>query len=131
MTLFSTLDDTLVSLKHEGGLFIERRESAGKDSLGEDLPPAVVSILLDPVNVQPLEGADRLQEREGDRDSEQILLFSRQQLRTARGGTSRMADVVLYDAEGDGELGRYVVRFSAPWKVGSFFRCKAVREEAQ
>ena len=131
MTLFSTLDDTLISLRHPGGLFIERRESAGRDSLGEDRPPAVVSILLDPVNVQPLEGADRLQEREGDRDSEQILLFSREQLRTARGGTSRMADVVLYDAEGDGELGRYVVRFSAPWKVGSFFRCKAVREEAQ
>lgn len=130
MALFSTLDDTIVSLKHPDGVFIERRESTGKDSLGEDLPPSIVSILLDPVVVQPLEGADRLQEREGDRDSEQILLHSRERLRTARGGTTRLADIVLYDAEGDGDLGRYVVRFSAPWRVGSFFRCKAVREEA-
>ena len=129
--ILSTLGDTIMSLRLPGGLFIERRESSGRDGLGEDSPPAVVDVLIDPVVVQPLEGADRLQEREGDRDSEQILLHSQQQLRTSRGGTSRMADVVLYDAEGDGELGRYVVRFSAPWRaVAGFFRAKAVREEA-
>lgn len=131
MVLLSSLDDTLLSFKHPDGLYIERRESAGRDELGEDLPPAVLTILLDPIVVQPLEGADRLQERDGDRDSEQVLIQSRQRLRTSRGGTSRMADVLLYDAEEDGELGRYVVRFAAPWQHGGFFRCKAVREEAK
>ena len=130
MVILSSLYDSIVSLQLPGGLYVERRESAGRDDLGEALPVAVTTIHLQPVVVQPLEGADRLQTNEGDRDSEQILVHSSELLRTSRGGTSRMADIILYDPAQNGDVGRYVVRFAAPWAaVAGMFRIKAVREE--
>ena len=132
MAILDSLFDTIVSFKYPGGLLIERRESAGRDELGEDLPPTVSVFRADPIVIQPLEGADRLQNPEGDRDSEQVLTHSYQLLRVGRGGTDDMADVILYDPTGTGDVGRYVVRYAAPWRAqANAFVCKAVREESR
>lgn len=107
-----------------------RRESLGRDARGEDSAPFETPIHLDPVVVQPLDGNTRQTLPEGERNRERILIHSCQELRTSRGGTTDLADIVLYDAAKTGDLGRYVVETSEPWvEQAGMWRCRAVREE--
>lgn len=129
--LFGDLQGVIKDFQIPGGLDVERRTIGARDELGESTPPSVQLLLLAPVVVHPLVGAELEKLVEGDRDREHIRIFPVQELHTARAGTSQAADVVLYDPNGGGNKGRYrVITAENHMRNAGHWRCIAKREEA-
>lgn len=109
---------------------MERHDSTGRNAYGEDSSAVVNLFRLDPVVVQPLEGADLLQVPAGQRDRERVLVHACQKVRISRGGSTMGADVLLYAPVPGGPTHRYVFETAEPWVAqAGFWRCRAVRLE--
>ena len=131
MAKFGNLAKIVNAFQLPGGLDVERRTIGARNSLGESTPPAVSLLILSPVVVHPLVGAELEKLVEGDRDREHIRIFCRQKLFTAKAGTSQAADVVLYDANAEGNKSRYRVITAENHSANSLhWRCIAKKEEA-
>lgn len=130
MVILPGLAGVIDSFQIPGGLVALRRTAQGPDKNGEEQPPLEVPFDLDPVVAHPEVGRNRTQSSRGDSDAEIIIIFSEVKLQTAKGGTSILADVVLYDPAQDGQEGRYVVHSSEPWvQQAGHWRSKASLEE--
>lgn len=130
MPILTTLTGVIWSFAIPGGLTVLERTSAGRNEFGQDKDVLETSIIHDPIVVQPLSGAERLQLPEGDREKEWVLIHTCRRMFVSRGGTDRLSSVLLYDPLGDGELGRYECRIAEPWaRQAGAWRCQAVRQE--
>ncbi len=128
--ILTSLTGVIWSFAIPGGLTVLERESLGRDEYGQDRDPIETPILHDPIVVQPLSGAERMQVPEGDREKEWVLIHTCRPIHVSRGGTDRLSSVLEYDPLADGNVGRYVVKICEPWaRQAGAWRCHAVREE--
>ena len=119
MPLFDDLRDVVWDFAIAGGVDMERRTLQSRNALGESVPPAVAIMLLDPVIIYALVGAELEKLVEGDREKEHLRFYAVQKVLTARGGTSQAADVLLWDPELGGNNSRYRVITSENHMVNS------------
>lgn len=130
MPILKSLPRVIRSFRYRGGLVVRRMTSTGADQYGQDAPTVESTFRLDPVVIQPLEGADLLQLDAGDRDREIVLLHTCQPVRVSRGGSLQGSDVLEYDPTGQGGIFLYRFEKSEPWVAqAGFYRCRAVRIE--
>lgn len=129
--IFADLANVVTDFSIPGGVTVERRTLVSRNELGEPRPPIVSQILVNPIVIYPLVGAELEKRVEGDRDKEHLQIFSRQELRTARAGTNQAADVILFDATGGGSFSRYrVIRAENHSLNSAHWRCVAKKEES-
>lgn len=130
MPILKTLPRVIRSFRYRGGLVVRRMTSTGRDEYGEDAPTIESTFRLDPVVVQPLEGADLLQLVGGDRDLERVLVHTCQLVRVSRGGSMQGADVLEYGPTRTGQKFLYRFEKAEPWvEQAGFWRCRAVKIE--
>ena len=128
---FGALANVINDFQIPGGLDVERRTLGARDDLGESTTPSVQLLLISPAVVHPLVGAELEKLVEGDRDRDHIRIFCRQKLHTARAGTSEGADIVRYDANGEGNKSSYRVITAENHSRNSLhWRCIAKKEES-
>lgn len=131
MGLFSDLENVVWDFAIPGGVDVLRRTLTARDERGEESPAATQTLLIDPIIVRALVGAELDKLVEGDRDREHIELQSIQRLHTARAGTNEGTDIVLYDPNGEGNKSRYRVLSSENHVRNSGnWRSIAVKEES-
>jgi len=130
MPVLNGLVDVIYSFDLEGEFTVLRRTSQGPDKFGEEQPPIETPVEIEPLTGHPIVGKERKLSTHGAMDKETIVLFSEERLRTGKGGSDEMADIVLYDAIDDGNVERYLVHISEPWvKQSGHWRSYATREE--
>lgn len=128
MTILDNLAGVVDNFQIPGGVKLERRTSS-IDGDGNPVRGEPRRTQLQPVTVHPARGRDLLRLPEGDRTLETIVVFTREQLHTAREGVNEEADVLLYNS-GGGE-NRYVVVSAEDWNAQSgHWRCMAQRRES-
>lgn len=129
--IFDDLANVVLDFSIPGGVSVERRTLVARNEKGELPEPQVSLVLINPVVIYPLVGAELEKRTEGDRDKEHLMVFAAQELRTARAGTNQAADVILFDPSGAGNFSRYRVIKAANHSLNSaHWECVAKKEES-
>tara|TARA_Y100000310_G_scaffold208954_1_gene209554 strand:+ start:1831 stop:2229 length:399 start_codon:yes stop_codon:yes gene_type:complete len=113
--VFSRLKDVITSLGTPEAVSLERTNTAGgSNDEGVWMDGSKSVRPLAPTVVHPISGRDRNLLPEGVRTRETIVTFATEVLRTET-DFKKLADVLLYRAEGEAETNRYVVQTVENW----------------
>lgn len=130
MTILPGLAGVINSFAIPGGISIERNTS-DVDADGYPIINSPTVINISPAVIHVVSGRDLVFLPEGFRAGEDIIIFTKVPLRTAKEGSDReLPDIVLYTPAGEATLNRYRVLKSEDWIAQSgHYRSAAKREE--